>query len=362
MMRFAFFAAFLFLASAPCALGAGLGANGSLFTLELDGQRLEGTALEWSDSEVLFLARDGRLVTFHPGKAKNYRKLGDRFRTYTSSELRSALSRQLGKDFEISSTGHYLVAHPPGQGGRWSANFEELYRSCAHYFSVRGFRLAEPQFPLVAVVYRNQADFLRAARAEGANVNASVLGYYSPLTNRISMFDIGAGKSNKIDWRMNNETIIHEATHQTAYNTGIHRRFGAAPRWVVEGLGTLFEAPGVHNSRANASQGSRINRGRFDDFRANLPTRKPGTLAEMITSDRLFQMDASRAYGEAWAFTFWLVETRPQLYSKYLQTMAARPAFQEYTSEERLKDFTTVFGSNFKLLESQFLQYMGTVR
>jgi hypothetical protein len=361
-MRFAILAAILSLVPVWQLGAADLSPKSGLFTLELNGRRMEGAPLEWSNDEVVFLARDGRLATFHPGEAKNYRKLGDRFRGYSASELRAALSKELGKDFEISSTGHYLVAHPPGQGAEWSARFEDLYRACAHYFSVRGFRLAEPQFPLVAVVHRNQADFLRQAKVEGAKVDASVLGYYSPMTNRISMFDVGAGKANKLDSKLNNETIIHEATHQTAYNTGIHRRFGASPRWVVEGLGTLFEASGVYNSRANTSQGARINRGRFDDFRANLSSRKPGTLAEMVANDRLFQMDPSRAYGEAWAFTFWLVETRPQLYSKYLQTMATRPIFKNYTAEARLEDFTKVFGSNFKLLEAQFLQYMEGVR
>jgi hypothetical protein len=161
---------------------------------------------------------------------------------------------------------------------------------------------------------------------------------------------------------MNSETIIHEATHQTAYNTGIHRRFGAAPRWVVEGLGTLFEAPGVYNSRSNPSQSSRVNYGRFNDFKGMLKSRTPGTVSEMVTNDRLFQSSPMRAYAEAWSFTFWLVETRPQLYSKYLHTMAARPIFEPYTPEERLADFTKVFGGNFKLLEAQFLQYMATVR
>jgi hypothetical protein len=361
-MRFVRLALILLLVASARATAADLGAGGSLLTMEVDGQRLNGTALEWSNSEVVFLSRDGRLATFHPGEAKNYRKLGDRFRAYTSSEMRANLVKELGKGFEVSSTGHYLVAHPPGQSGQWSQNFEDLYRACAHYFSVRGFRLAEPQFPLVAVIYPNQADFMRQAKSEGANIDTSVLGYYSPMTNRILMFDIGAGKSNKQDWRMNNETVIHEATHQTSYNTGIHRRFGAAPRWVVEGLGTLFEAPGVYNSRSNPAQTARVNRGRFDDFRSMKATRKAGTLSDMIANDRLFQSQASRAYAEAWAFTFWLVETRPQLYSKYLQTMSARPIFADYSPEQRLEDFTKVFGSNFKLLEAQFLQYMDTVR
>ncbi len=361
-MRFAILTTILVLASLTQASAAGLGTNGSLLALEVDGLRAEGTALEWTNSQVVFLARDGRLLTFHPGEAKNYRKLGDRFRGYSSSELRAVLSRDLDKDFEISATGHYLVAHPPGQSAQWSQHFEDLYRSCAHYFSVRGFRLAEPQFPLVAVVYRDQADFLRQARAEGAKIDSTVLGYYSPMTNRISMFDIGGGKSNRQDWKMNAETIIHEATHQTSYNTGVHRRFGAAPRWVVEGLGTMFEAPGVYDSRANPSQPARVNRGRFGDFKTLAPSRKAGTISEMVANDRLFQSEVSRAYAEAWAFTFWLVETRPQLYAKYMQAMATRPIFVDYNPEQRLEDFTKVFGGNFKLLEAQFLQYMQTVR
>ncbi len=177
IMRFASLALLLCAALSAPTFASGLGDGGSLLTLEIDGRRLQGTALEWSPAEVVFLARDGRLAMFHPGEAKNYRKLGDRFRGYTSSEMRGILSQELGKGFEVSSTGHYLVAHPPGQSDQWSQNFEDLYRACGHYFSVRGFRLAEPQFPLIAVVYPDQASFMRQARAEGANINAAVLGF-----------------------------------------------------------------------------------------------------------------------------------------------------------------------------------------
>ena len=40
------------------------------------------------------------------------------------------------------------------------------------------------------------------------------------------------------------DTIIHEATHQTAYNVGVHARFADQPRWLVEGLAMMFEAEG----------------------------------------------------------------------------------------------------------------------
>ena len=50
---------------------------------------------------------------------------------------------------------------------QWAPRFEELYRSFVHYFSARGWRLTEPQFPLIAVVFPRQIDFARQASREG---------------------------------------------------------------------------------------------------------------------------------------------------------------------------------------------------
>src|SRR5436190_8860041 len=63
------------------------------------------------------------------------------------------------------------------------------------------------------------------------------------------------------------DTMIHEATHQVAFNTGLHSRIGENPRWVVEGLATVFEAPGVRNSGGgNGPARTRINHERFMTF------------------------------------------------------------------------------------------------
>ena len=101
------------------------------------------------------------------------------------------------------------------------------------------------------------------------------LGHYDPTTNRVFLFD--ATKDAGYDWSENADTIIHEATHQTAYNVGVHKRFIAAPRWVVEGLATMFEARGVWNAQYDRTQTDRINRGRLLDFRDYAATRRqPG--------------------------------------------------------------------------------------
>ena len=118
----------------------------------------------------------------------------------------------------------------------------------------------------MAVVFRDQAEYFRHAAASGTPMHPNTLGHYDPTSNRVFLFDETAGKSNA-DWSENADTIIHEATHQTAYNVGVHRRFAAAPRWLVEGLATMFEARGVWNAQYDHTQADRVNRGRLDGFR-----------------------------------------------------------------------------------------------
>ena len=89
--------------------------------------------------------------------------------------------------------------------------------------------------------------------------------------------------------RTNADTIIHEATHQTAFNVGIHNRFADQPQWLVEGLATMFEARGVWNSPSYHTLKDRINDGRLADFRAGLNKRQPGTLANLVASDQIVQ-------------------------------------------------------------------------
>jgi hypothetical protein len=331
------------------------------FDVNLGGKHIEGLPLLWSQDHVL-LARDGRVWNFKPDEVRNARQTSSTFQGYSAAEVRARLAGELGQAFEISGTGHYLVAHAPGQRDYWSKRFEDLYRSFVHYFKVRGFRLEEPEFPLVAIVFRNQDDFLGYARRDGAQIGTNVLGYYSPVSNRISLFDIGGGSAKADDWQENAATIIHEAAHQTAFNTGVHRRFGAAPRWLVEGLGTMFEAQGVWDSTHYSSRTSRYNRGRLAQFQRLLASRPQNSIQEFVTSDRLFQSDVDRGYAEAWAFSFFLVETRPKKYSELLARTAARPAFRRYDSAERLADFTKIFGDNLRHLEAEYLKFMAQQR
>ncbi len=355
---------------AACALVAGLlsathalaaAPVGWMVKLSLDGRTIEGTPLSFDHSVVHLLGRDGRLWEFDPGDATNYRKTASRFRSYAPSEFRAELLRDLGKAFEVSGTGHYLVAHPRGQRDKWAERFEDLYRSFVHYFSVRGLKLKTPPFPLVGIVCRDQRDFLRYSARKGMSVSSGILGYYRQDTNRIIVYDMHARKDLD-DWHKTASVIIHEATHQTAFNTGVHSRYTRPPLWVAEGLATMFEAPGVYNARYHTHRSDRVNRGRLKTFRQLAPHHKPELPASLVASDTLFRTSPAAAYAEAWALTFFLVETEPREYAKYVALTAARPPFTDYTSAQRTADFTSVFGDNWRMFEARFLRFMAGVK
>jgi hypothetical protein len=225
------------------------------------------------------------------------------------------------------------------------------------YFAVRGFRLQAPRFPLVAVVFPTRDDFVLYAARQGMHVPDGFLGYYFRTSNRVLMYDLTADGA--FAWSENKATIIHEATHQTAFNTGVHNRFAAAPAWTIEGLATMFEAPGVYDSRRHTSRSSRVNRDRLETFRRYAKPRVSGQIvAELIESDRLFRSDPQTAYAYSWATTFFLAEQYPAQYARYLSKTANRPSLADYPAAERMQDFTAEFGADFAMLESRLLRFI----
>ena len=327
------------------------------FTLR--DRQVEGMPIAWDQRNVFLLGREGRLWQFAPSEASDYRKTSNRFSSYSTSELRSILLRELGKGFEVTGTGHYMVAHPSGQRDKWAGRFENLYRSFVHYFSVRGFDLSEPPCPLIGVVFRNREEFVKHSVNQGAPSARGVVGYYSPDSNRILLYDTGSDEQDSADWRMNAATAIHEATHQTAFNTGIHSRYTMPPLWIAEGLATMFEAPGVYDSRTYTRQSDRLNPGRLYRFRQlSAAGHSAQTISDLVASDRLFQTRPAEAYAEAWALTFFLVETDPDRYAKYLARTAAREPFKPYTASQRTADFVAVFGDDWRMIEARLLRFI----
>ncbi|WP_197526130.1 DUF1570 domain-containing protein [Botrimarina colliarenosi] len=345
------------------ALGAGpAGAADFMFEAVVGGTLLEGRPLAWTDATMTLLSRDGQLHEFPPSQAKSARRTAPHFRGYAVEEMRQRLYKEFGSRFDYASTGHYLVAHPRGERGVWADRFEALYRSFVRYFRVRNFSLEDPPYPLVAVVFGNRSEYERYVSGSSSGAPTGALGHYEPRTNRVYLYDQStAGGDDR--WDETAATVVHEATHQTAYNVGVHTRFAAGPRWVSEGLATMFEARGIHDAQSYDRGDSRVNRGRLLDFQSDvLPSQPLGSIETFIASDQSFQRLPILAYAEAWALTFFLSETRPLEYAEYLTVTAGRPLFSEYPAAERVADFRRVFGSDLKLLDAHFLSFVKGLR
>lgn len=322
----------------------------------VDGRVLEGQPLDWDSHTMLLLGRDGQLYQFSNAAAKKSRKTGPAFQGYSTAEMSELLHNEFGTKFDITTTNHFVVVHPHGEWRAWADRLESLFRSFTHSMQVKGFQIRAPKVPLVAIVFSTQSEYYRYAAANGSPLAPGTLGHYDPKSNRIFLFN--AGHATGEDWSVNAETIIHEATHQTAYNVGVHQRFAEQPRWLVEGLAMMFEARGVWDGRSVYTRRDRINRGRLADFRYYQAQMSSGAIRAFVESDQLFDTSPAFAYAEAWTLSFFLYETRPQEYSRYLARVAARRPFSDYPSGQRLTDFTSIFGNDLELLETQLERFV----
>ena len=328
----------------------------------LEGSTVEMLPVGYSSRQVLGLKRNGEMLDLHPSDIKNP-QVTRRFTPFSQSETRGELLREFGKHYEVTGTGNYLVVHPKGYRDLWANRFEQLYRSMTHFFRTRGYPMKKPLFPLVGIVFHSRAQYdAYCARVLNHHAGGSV-GLYMESTNRIYLFDATQGKGTQSrEWEENLGTVMHEVAHQTAFNTGIHVRRGGTPGWIVEGLGCMFEAKGIYDTSRFKLREHRINYSRLWRFKKYSIDEVEDQVTSMVSSDKLFRREPLTAYATSWALTFYLSERQPREYVRYLKMTAAHEPFDGYSSKERLREFTQVYGKNFRKLAMQLVRYMQDVR
>ena len=120
----------------------------------------------------------------------------------------------------------------------------------------------------------------------------------------------------------------------------------------------MFEAQGVWDRRHHRDRSARINRPQLDRFQRSLADRRPNSLSRFLMNDRAFFEDSECFYAESWALTFFLAETQPKNYTKYLQVTASRKPLSGYGPSERIEDFVEIFGRDLDLFEAHYLRFI----
>lgn len=344
-----------------------------LLRLHLDrNQTLSGKLLGMDSRECRLMRTDGWLKTVPLKAIRRVERTQNRFRPESAVALRTRLGKQFGRGYEVVTGRQYVVVAPKGRARDYADLLDDVYSGFQNYFGTRGFRIASPEFPLIAIVFADAKAFADYCQQDGLRAVRGLRGYYSPQTNRVAIFDVEQSSVSQTASPDDpngdlfatvvgnlRDTLVHEATHQIGFNTGLHARLGTNPRWVVEGLATVFEAPGILDRSARHEIGSRVNRERLIWFRNYLADRRPvNSLEAFLQSDRLFQTATLDAYSEAWALSFYLIETRPVDYARYLQTLTERATESQVAPDRRVDDFKKAFGQDLTLFEANFLRFM----
>lgn len=322
----------------------------------VDGRPVDGLELVRATNRRLVLGRDGWLHDFDPRQTTHTLQPHEgRFAPVEAMELRGQLAREFGRDFTVTATAHFLVVTPVDRGTHWPQTFERLHRAFTTFFSVRGVRVLDGNFPMVAIVMPDEASMHRylatlSIRSPGA------VGVYDQASNRIVMYDHGASHGGI------STTIYHEAAHQSAFNTGIHSRVSETPHWVVEGVGCLFQSASMVEGRRGATRRDRCDPGllsTFEEIYGSQPARIATDLKSLVAEDRMFRdrETTRQAYALSWAVTFYMAERRVDQFAEMLNTYAQRPPLEAYERTSRVQDFERMTGEPIDVLARQLSRF-----
>lgn len=330
------------------------------------------------DGGLLVEQRDGALVTITPAELKQRRDLDQPFVPLNADELAAALQEELGAKFEIVRTKRYIIATSAGKPyAEWCGRMLERLQTAFLAFAKRlELELHEPQQPLVVIVFATSAEYAEYATRDAGPSVAQTIGYYSARTNRILLADLtrtggedAPRNASEMQRRLANRqvnvaTVVHEATHQLAFNCGLQTRYADNPMWLSEGLAIYCEAPDLAGGGGWRTIG-RVHAGRLAQFRDYLQTRRrPASLASLLVSDDRFRDPATApdAYAESWALTYFLIRERPEQYARYLRQIGAKPRLIFNDPATREAEFRAAFGEDLGALETEFLQFMARLR
>jgi len=353
--------------------------------IQRDGKpsRVEGKLLvKAEDGGLMLMTTDGQLHSVQPDEVVTHTSDDRPFKALSQADAAKQVLATLPAGFEVHTTAHYIICHNTSKAyAQWcGALYERLYAAFNNFWSRRGFTLHEPELPLVCIVFADHASYGRWAEAELGAGTQHIIAYYSLKTNRVTMYDLtgaealrraddrrgSAAQINQMLMRPDAErmvaTIIHEATHQIAYNCGLQTRYADIPLWVSEGVAVYFEAPDLTSAKGWRTIGE-VNRPRLNTFRQYLRSRPTGSLKSLLADDKRLRdpRQALDAYAEAWALNYFLIRQKPKEYTAYLKSLADKGPLVWDEPEQRLKEFKTAFG-DLETVDAEFLRHMQKVR
>ena len=355
-------------------LDSGIAHTGRLFA---DYRQNDGRGL------TAIQKRDGAIETIHSECILKMTESSDPFTPMSQEEAGQSLLKELGPGYHLHLTKHFVIVHRTSATyAVWCGKlFESLYTAFNFYQNRRGFQLGEPEFPLQAVLLPNRQSFLEYAQNDMPSAEG-IAAYFNRNSNRIILYDFSEEETARGDLQRKKRTsadineflsrpgaaasvttIIHEATHQIAFNRGLFLRSGPYPLWAVEGLSMFFETPDSRSSLGWSFHGSRgkVNAPRLADLRQILASGSADPIREILREER-FHDDPIRSYSLSWGLYYYLQNKEPEKLARYLKNAAEKPPYALWTPDERVADFEEFFGNDWEKFQKNFYKYIDSLK
>lgn len=303
------------------------------------------------------------------------------------SDLAKRLRAEFGPGFETLATERYLFVHNVSDAYvDWCARLFEKVADAFDKFAVKSkLPTTERVEPMVVVIFATQRQFFEYAARETPSPD-KLAAYYNMQTNRVALYDLSGAESSRAadadeperrrrafqetkeflsrpNAAFNVATIVHEASHQVAFNRGLFLRTGPFPFWAVEGLALTFETPngrasqGGWNFTGSFPKNERLLE-RFRQYAATTRQRDP--LRSLVAAQNIGDArdDVEGFYAASWALFYYLYKRRPNELAAYLRETAAKPAFVAYPAADRIADFEKHFGDDWEKLTDNLLRFI----
>jgi hypothetical protein len=346
-----------------------------------DRDRMEDgrIVVEAQDGGIMLEGRDGQLWTILPEDLVSREQVENfHFQPYSSRQIADRLKAEFGTTFQTREFGPLVICTNTNRNyADWCGTlFLRLHRSFEKYWRRDKLPLKEPEFPLPILLFATRKQFAEYALATADAATAVSGGFYSLKTNRSAFYDLTADErgpaqsiadiNRRMSKSLNNvATTVHEATHQFAFNGGLHTRYADNPLWLMEGMAMFFEVPDL-NSRTGWASVGKPNKPRVARFAEWYKSgqRPEDSLKTLVQDDSRFvdPDTAITAYSEAWCLTYYLIMRRRDEYAAYLNMIAGKPRLKYLTPKERLKEFEKHFGNDWEELDENMVALLKRIR
>jgi hypothetical protein len=282
----------------------------------------------------------------------------------TADEMERRVQAGPFASFEVHRTPHYVILYQSSK--EFAENhgrlLEELYKRLIAAFRKHDVPVHDPEFPLVAVIFRHERDF-----REHHAVDPEVRAYYEVYSNRIFLFENSDRELEpEINALLTTQTVAHEGTHQILQNIGVQPRLSAWPAWLVEGLAEYCGAPACPRNGQPTWDGlGQINslhmatlRELEDPLSLSMkgPEERLGSLirkpGQPVVEALLRKTDLTPTdYAVAWSVTHYLALKRGPEFTRFLSVMGQIPPLEPKTPDDHVRLFREAFGGDLARMD-----------